>query len=595
MRPWWERHPGRLEEELEGFADRGFKVQLDQAALAGGRVVVQGTYEVDGTVVDLKVSFPDDYPATRFAANANGLKLPRHQAPHGDLCLLGRGSDHWRREWLAADVIEEQLPKLAAMESLTEEALRELEDPQGEPYSAYYLYENTGAVLVPEDVADAMAGSSNGQITVQMLDEGHWPAALPGEGDAWGQGTVVKIVDEAGREARAPAELAARVAGPTWRGTWIRLDGPLDATLSDRDLITELRGHGAAIDFRAHRTGAFESALVALVFPEEARQGETADAWIFIVITRRKTQRTGSKGRRQPAASQDERQNVRLLRGLRTGPLAHGERIPEVAGLRDCSVVVIGLGSLGSPIARELAKAQLGDLIGIDSDFSDAGPVVRWDLGLGSVGPGKARALREQLARDYPFTRMNILDMEVGHTFGGRGAGGKDELELVLMTADLVIDATGEPNVREVIAEYAKEAGIPMISVWSFEGYGGVVMRIAPGAGACYYCFERWLSPDSGAIQLPSGPLDPQRVQPFNCSDRTFTATSPDLRPLADHAVRMAFGELTGGVGNGYPTYAADTYIYWHRNADGSLVDPPEWSAETMPRHDDCPCHADES
>ena len=44
---------------------------------------------------------------------------------------------------------------------------------------------------------------------------------------------------------------------------------------------------------------------------------------------------------------------MRLIRGLRTGPDTHGERIPELAALRDMTVVLLGAGTLTHDIVME--------------------------------------------------------------------------------------------------------------------------------------------------------------------------------------------------------------------------------------------------
>ena len=587
MEPWWERWPDRLAQERDAFAAHGFEMELDEDLWSQGRAVFRGRVAMRGQVLDLKIEYPDDFPATRFQASTKAVQLPRHQAPGGSLCLLGRGSDQWRREWTAADVIAEQLPLVLDTTRLTAEAMRALEDPQGEPYSAYYPYIDTGSILVPDDLRTAAEAAESGSMTVRMLRPGPWPAAKA-SADPVGQGTLLAITDESGKEATTIAPHGDRCRGDTWRGSWMRVENPPDAQCSPAELVDRVGKAGGRLDFKRHGSSGLERAILGVVFQEEVRQGEYGDAWMFLVITRPASARDGGPTRARRSTS-DRR--VGIVRGLRVGPASNGERIPEVAALRQMTVALIGAGTLGAPIARELAKAQLGDLVIVEPDFADAGPMVRWDLGLRSVGMRKGKALQEEFRVEYPFTHTDVVEVSVGNTFTGRGPGAQDHLVGALYGADLIIDATAEWNIREVVAAYADEIDVPLITVWSIEGYGGVVSVRRSGEEPCYYCRELWISPESGVIDLPTGPPDPLRIQPTGCADPTFTATSPDLRPLADQAVRVAFGLLTQGRPVHYPMSARDLYIYWHRRPDGSLYDPPRWTSEDLPRHPECVCN----
>jgi hypothetical protein len=167
-------------------------------------------------------------------------------------------------------------------------------------------------------------------------------------------------------------------------------------------------------------------------------------------------------------------------------------------------------------------------------------------------------------------------------------------LETWIAGAQVAIDATAEDNVSRVIADLAARAGIPQVFVWSVDGYGGVVARVLPGRTGCYHCLSMALDPDHGFLPSPAPPSDRARtrIQPRGCADPTFTAAAPDLEPLSLHAARVAFGILCEGVVGGYPMFAHDVFVLTHRNPDGSLLSPPNWSAHALSVNPHCPrCH----
>ena len=92
--------------------------------------------------------------------------------------------------------------------------------------------------------------------------------------------------------------------------------------------------------------------IAGAVLPEEVRQGDYEDAWIFAVQIR---QDRGQDGRY-------------LVRGERLSREDLEARLPAFVRLGKRRVSLAGLGALGGEIAVELAKAGLGTLRGLDFD-----------------------------------------------------------------------------------------------------------------------------------------------------------------------------------------------------------------------------------
>lgn len=117
------------------------------------------------------------------------------------------------------------------------------------------------------------------------------------------------------------------------------------------------------------------------------------------------------------------------------GQWVHGrDHDPSYKSLANKKICVIGLGSLGSAIAKLIAQAGVKDFIFIDPDTLHAHNVSRHIAGQKLVGINKAKAVAKLLSVDFP----NIKNITVIQSkFGGLT---KPQLEK-LQNCDLIISA----------------------------------------------------------------------------------------------------------------------------------------------------------
>jgi molybdopterin/thiamine biosynthesis adenylyltransferase len=111
-------------------------------------------------------------------------------------------------------------------------------------------------------------------------------------------------------------------------------------------------------------------------------------------------------------------------------------------GLSEQRLVLIGAGALGSMIGELVVRAGITDITVIDHDVLAAGNLVRHTLSLTELGMYKAKALAERLNTLSPSVRAFSIEE--------RFPGG--EVDERVLSADLVIDTTGEHAVLETIA-----------------------------------------------------------------------------------------------------------------------------------------------
>ena len=122
--------------------------------------------------------------------------------------------------------------------------------------------------------------------------------------------------------------------------------------------------------------------------------------------------------------------------------LARDSTLPRLHQRRSTRVLLLGAGSLGSPVAQLLARAGLGSLTIVDSELMEPENTSRHTLGLPHIDVAKAPQVAQELARLIP---------------GFEVKGFQSEACAWLMknarpdTFDLVIDCTAESSVRTFI------------------------------------------------------------------------------------------------------------------------------------------------
>ncbi len=179
---------------------------------------------------------------------------------------------------------------------------------------------------------------------------------------------------------------------------------------------------------------------------------------------------TGADG--LPPLSQDE-----LLRYSRHLILPE-VRLDGQRRLKAASVLVVGTGGLGSPLALYLAAAGVGRIGLVDFDRVDASNLQRQILyGTASVGRPKLEAARERLADLNPGVRVDLHEARLA----------SDNAMEILEPYDVVVDGTDNFPTRYLVNDACTLLGKPNVygSIFRFEGQASVFdARVGP----CYRC-----------------------------------------------------------------------------------------------------------
>jgi molybdopterin/thiamine biosynthesis adenylyltransferase len=146
--------------------------------------------------------------------------------------------------------------------------------------------------------------------------------------------------------------------------------------------------------------------------------------------------------------------------------------------VREASVLVIGAGGLGSPVAMHLAGAGVGRLGIVDSDAVEISNLHRQHLHFTpDLGVAKAASAAAKLR----FLNPDIVVEDYYARIDAENAGGMVEGQ------DLVVDCSDSFATRYAVNAACCAAGIPLVE-GGVVGWSGLVMGIRPGESACYRC-----------------------------------------------------------------------------------------------------------
>lgn len=236
----------------------------------------------------------------------------------------------------------------------------------------------------------------------------------------------------------------------------------------------------------------------------------------------------------------------------------HG--IFETDVLRKKSVAVLGLGSGGSFIVRELAKAGVGRFLLLDHDRLEVGNVSRHECGLADVGRLKANAMRDVVHQHHPAARVFTSGLHLN------GETRQQVIDLIrYVEADLVICATDTRESRLLINRLCLQEGLPLILGGVFRrAYGGIVQRVIPGLTPCYQCFVQAL-PEQAADNEISSAEDAARISYTDRAVAPQPGLSTDIVPIALHMAKLALLELLDGESPAFATLSADLVAPIHQ------------------------------
>ena len=187
------------------------------------------------------------------------------------------------------------------------------------------------------------------------------------------------------------------------------------------------------------------------------------------------------------------------------------EQHNEIPLRQHTHILVVGAGALGSPVIEQLAKAGAGQITIVDNDLLSSANINRHILGADAIGSAKAVTLAHQLSIRYPSCKFAGVRLTASNWFQKN----------TLKNIDLVLDLTGEPDVRLDVENARTQNKCALVIGW-FEPYVAAAHACVLPAGI------GWLNgqPDRlESLQAIEWPDDVMQKEP-SCSS-TFQSYTP--------------------------------------------------------------------
>ncbi|GAB5389887.1 MAG: HesA/MoeB/ThiF family protein [Alphaproteobacteria bacterium] len=132
-----------------------------------------------------------------------------------------------------------------------------------------------------------------------------------------------------------------------------------------------------------------------------------------------------------------------------------GFGVEAQARLKASSVLLVGAGGLGAPVALYLAAAGLGRMSVIDADRVELGNLQRQILyDTGALDKPKIGVLRTRLTSLNPEVRLSARPERLD----------EGNAKKLIRGHDLVIDGTDNLQTRRAVGQACRETGVPLLS-----------------------------------------------------------------------------------------------------------------------------------
>lgn len=214
----------------------------------------------------------------------------------------------------------------------------------------------------------------------------------------------------------------------------------------------------------------------------------------------------------------------------------------DLTTLRTLRVVMVGCGSLGSPVARLLAQAGAGEIDLIDPDQIKLENTSRHVLGADTHQLNKAAALAQRLQRDFPHSRAT------GHPSSWQKIAA--ERPEIFEHADLVVSTIGSWSHEAELNARQLETGHPATTLYAWaEPHAAAGHAVLIGnTGGCLVC---GLSPMGEALFRAAEFSGPTLQREGACGNYFQPYGAPEITAIASMAADLALDHLLGRVDAG--------------------------------------------
>lgn len=276
--------------------------------------------------------------------------------------------------------------------------------------------------------------------------------------------------------------------------------------------------------------------------------------------------------------------------------------ILEVNILESKRVMIIGLGSFGSQIAIELAKAGVGSFSLFDFDRVELHNLARHTSTINDLGRLKTDVIYDAIKGKNPYAIVQKFPISIN-----------DDLELLneeIAKADIVICATDNNKSRFHISEaLVNQRRIGIFGRAVTRAEGGDVFRYRPD-GPCYCCligagfYDTNIDEITNLESARSDGRIPAYASEEDADAMVQVGLSSDIEPICNMMVKLSLMELSRGSESGIKCLESeltyDYYIWANRRerrhatwaAFPNAANRPtimRWYGAKIPKDESCP------
>jgi len=236
--------------------------------------------------------------------------------------------------------------------------------------------------------------------------------------------------------------------------------------------------------------------------------------------------------------------------------------------LEERKVAIVGLGSGGSIVAIELAKAGVGHFVLVDYDRIELNNIVRHTCGVKDLGRLKTKAIRDCILDKNPFAQVEIHNSDINN---------QEHTRKILSGCDLIVAATDNIRSRLNINTISLELDIPVLyGKCAVRAAGGEVVFIRPHKGPCFSCVYKNALLEAEKEEVSSF-RQAREANPSYVPDDEVEATiqvglSSDIIPISTMIVKIALVELCRGRDSAFSSLENDftsAYYMWANRREG--------------------------
>lgn len=232
--------------------------------------------------------------------------------------------------------------------------------------------------------------------------------------------------------------------------------------------------------------------------------------------------------------------------------------ILEVDILSNKRVMIIGLGSFGSQIAIELAKAGVGEFALFDFDRVELHNLARHTCTIKDLGRLKTDAIKDAITGKNKLAKVDLFPINISDH--------KDLTDEQVAKADLIICATDNNASRfyltQCLLRYNKVA---LFGRAVTRAEGGDVFRHRPG-GPCYNCLVGSRAHAMATEEITNRSQLPAYVSEEDANAMIQVGLSSDIEPICNLIVKLALVELSRGEKSGIESLETELeydYYMW--------------------------------